>query len=157
MEASPERVRALFDMALEAPPAARTHVLREACVGDTALFDEVVSLLNYVSSVHGDDLTLPTPLLHNAFREQQLLARGRIGRFAILRRLGMGGFGSVYEARDSVSGAIVALKTLHQLTPDSLVRFKREFRSLADLHLIEIWCIFTSCFQSATIGSSRWR
>ena len=42
-------------------------------------------------------------------------ALGRIDQYELLRKLGGGGFGVVYQARDSVSGVEVALKTLHPL------------------------------------------
>ena len=42
-------------------------------------------------------------------------AIGRIDHYELLRRLGGGGFGVVYLARDSVSGIEVAIKTLHPL------------------------------------------
>ncbi|MGM0555280.1 MAG: serine/threonine-protein kinase PknK [Myxococcota bacterium] len=54
-------------------------------------------------------------------------------RFEILERLGSGGFGVVYKARDRELGSLVALKTLHETNPKNLFRFKREFRALADL------------------------
>jgi serine/threonine protein kinase len=55
-------------------------------------------------------------------------------RFRLIRRVGAGGAGVVYEAFDREQGARVALKTLRRLSPDALLRFKNEFRSLQDIH-----------------------
>ncbi len=54
-------------------------------------------------------------------------------RFQIVRRLGAGGFGIVYEALDRERGERVALKTLARVSASALYRFKREFRALADI------------------------
>ena len=57
----------------------------------------------------------------------------RIDRFDLKQRLGAGSFGVVYEAYDRQRGATVALKKLFEFSPDTLLRFKREFRTLADV------------------------
>ena len=52
-------------------------------------------------------------------------------RFEVVRRLGAGATGVVYEAYNRKSGERVALKALSHLDASSLYRFKREFRALA--------------------------
>jgi serine/threonine protein kinase len=54
-------------------------------------------------------------------------------RFEIVRHLGSGGMGSVYEAIDRELDARVALKRLDRCEPEQLIRFKREFRDFQDL------------------------
>lgn len=54
-------------------------------------------------------------------------------RFAVLRRLGAGGAGIVYEAHDRELGVRVALKRLRRLSPDAILRFKSEFRAVEDV------------------------
>src|SRR5215510_15808871 len=62
------------------------------------------------------------------------MTRGAGGpRFKLLRRLGAGGMGVVYEARDRQSGGRVAVKTLRELDGEALFRLKNEFRALRDL------------------------
>ncbi|HWN72036.1 MAG TPA: protein kinase [Haliangium sp.] len=55
-------------------------------------------------------------------------------RFRIVRQLGAGGVGVVYEAVDRARGTRVALKTLQRLDGEHILRFKKEFRLLQDLH-----------------------
>ncbi|HXU65243.1 MAG TPA: protein kinase [Polyangia bacterium] len=54
-------------------------------------------------------------------------------RFRLVRFLGRGGMGVVYEAFDETNGLPVALKLLPVVSPDLLLRFKREFRAVADV------------------------
>jgi tetratricopeptide (TPR) repeat protein len=55
-------------------------------------------------------------------------------RFELVRKLGQGGVGVVFEAVDHHGGGRVALKTVQQLDGRSLYNFKKEFRALEDIH-----------------------
>lgn len=54
-------------------------------------------------------------------------------RFQLIGKLGEGGMGIVYEVYDRARGMRVALKTLRDVAPEGLYRFKREFRAISDL------------------------
>ena len=66
-------------------------------------------------------------------------------RFTLVRRLGAGGMGVVYETYDQERGELVALKTMRRVDPTALVRFKQEFRSLSDIthpNLVNLYELF---------------
>ncbi|MCA9662088.1 MAG: serine/threonine-protein kinase PknK, partial [Myxococcales bacterium] len=68
-----------------------------------------------------------------------------IDRFEIRRRLGAGAMGVVFEAYDRERDRIVALKTLPNAEANALYRFKREFRTLADIshpNLVNLYELF---------------
>jgi len=60
----------------------------------------------------------------------------KLGKYEIIRELGRGGFGVVYEAKDTILGRHVAIKILHgqlSVDPDFLERFEQEARLAAQL------------------------
>ena len=67
-----------------------------------------------------------------------------LGDFLILRRIGQGGMGVVYEALQTSLGRHVALKVLPsaELTPTHLERFQREAQAAARLHHSNIVPVF---------------
>jgi len=74
-----------------------------------------------------------------------LAALDRLGDFRILREIGRGGMGVVYEAEQLSLGRRVALKVLPQpIARDgtALSRFRREARSAARLHHTNIVPVF---------------
>src|SRR5262245_29327047 len=63
-------------------------------------------------------------------------------RFAVIRRLGAGGMGVVYEVHDQARHEVVALKTVRRTTPAGIYRLKQEFRSLAGMSHPNIVCLY---------------
>lgn len=67
-------------------------------------------------------------------------------RFEIVRPIGAGAMGMVFEAIDRQHGISVALKTLQLLDPRNLYLFKQEFRSLAEIshpNLVPLYELFS--------------
>src|SRR5262249_22689678 len=61
----------------------------------------------------------------------------RLGRFDLLEKLGQGGMGAVYRAKDPADGRIVAIKVLRpewNTHADALRRFHKEARLLAEVN-----------------------
>ena len=112
----PERwrqVESLFQSALERPPEARVRFIEEACQSDTALRDEIEVLL---AAYERCDDFLEAPAFHDGLglleSPAALKPGDRMERYEILSRLGAGGMGEVYLARDPGLARKVAIKVL---------------------------------------------
>ncbi len=128
-----EQIKDIFDAALQRPAAERQNFVSTACGGDSELEAEICNLLA------GDERAgsfLEVPAIRrcappSTARIRYSLTPGDLicERFEILRFLGEGGMGQVYEALDTELGQRVALKTIHPdiaSDPTVLLRFKQE-------------------------------
>lgn len=131
-------VQELFLQALEREGPERERFVSVATRGDSTLLAEVRSLL----TAHGsagplDDLRerVLTPIAQRPVSAENLEG-GTVLHYEILDKLGSGGMGVVYKARDSRLGRIVTLKFLstHLLTSDEAKqRFMIEAQAAASL------------------------
>ncbi len=130
-----QRVRELFERAVEAPAESdrRGWLAREA--GDAAVLAEVESLL---ASYEAAGAFLAEPVLNRCtdlLDDDSRFAPGdAIGAYRIERELGRGGMGVVYLATDTRLGRAVALKVLAPTLvsdPSQRERLRREARAAA--------------------------
>jgi hypothetical protein len=128
-----KQVWAIFHRARELPADAQPALLDEACGDDAELRRELEELLEaYEEEMPILDRTLPIkdqlPMPRTEVLEPgQVLAE----RFEIVRMIGRGGIGEVYEASDRELGTRVALKVLaggRAQDADSSARFRREIQ-----------------------------
>jgi serine/threonine protein kinase len=132
------RIDRLYHEALERGTADRPAFLTDACAGDDALRSEVESLLAH----DGDAAFLSTPAVTT---NGATLVGQALGPYVISARIGEGGMGEVYRARDTKLGRDVAIKVLPSVfasDPERLARFEREARVLAALNHPHIGAIY---------------
>src|SRR5215472_18293878 len=106
-----ERVMALVAEALQTPPPQRDSFLQNKCQNDPELYQEVSEIVTWEEQM-GDFLRRPLidfidfDALEQVFEPGQTVA----GRFEIIRRVGDGGMGVVYEAFDKTRNRRIAIK-----------------------------------------------
>jgi serine/threonine protein kinase len=131
-EPTHERVRALFDRALELPRAERAALLARECAADETLRLRVEALL-----AAGDDgrfLVTPTAAGTTAPLTAQESPGARIGPYRLVQQVGEGGFGVVFLAQqEQPVTRRVALKIikLGMDTRQVVARFEVERQALA--------------------------
>ena len=153
-----QKIEELYHSALEQEESNREAYLHQACAGDDRLEREVASLLAQVESTVG---FLEAPALELAARDLATSLQSgahshpaTIGRYRIIRLLGEGGMGVVYEAEQDEPRRMVALKVikLGLATPDRLRRFKQESLALARLQHPGIAQIYESNTADTAFG-----
>ena len=123
-----DRIKELFQAALERPPSERSPFLGGACGADDELREAVEALLLALDDAAG----FLEPHAERGLRHER--AGSRIGHYELVAHLGEGGFGDVWRARQSAPvEREVALKIvkLGMDTRAVIERFEAERQALA--------------------------
>jgi WD40 repeat protein/predicted Ser/Thr protein kinase len=137
------RAKEIFLGACDLDPAARAAFLARACGPDAGLRAAVDELLandeSPPAALDAADLGGAAGWLAAGIAAEEASAAAvprRIGSYRIVRVLGRGGMGTVYEAEQENPRRRVALKVLSpgSGSPDALQRFRREAQLLGRLH-----------------------
>ena len=142
-----ERIEQLCHSALERAPRERAAYLAAECAGDAELQREVESLINdrQEGGASLERQAIEVAAERYASTAASDLAGRTLGRYEILSRLGAGGMGEVYLARDARLKREVALKVLpHKWLADAerKRRFEQEARAASALNHPNIVTVF---------------
>jgi serine/threonine protein kinase len=128
-------VEEVFQQALDLPVEQRGPFLRERCGTNAALRAEVETLLRHEAGALAT-AAVQGAALGDAPPPTELIALpAPFGRYTLIRKLGAGGMGVVYEAEQQHPQRIVALKLVHPTfaSPEFLQRLRREAELLGHL------------------------
>lgn len=133
-----EIVMSLVEAAMSLPPEERESYLRSSCTLDPDIHEEVRQRVEWEERMAGfleePVLRLRAPVERD-FRPGQLIG----GRFRILRSLGHGGMGLVYEAEDEKLDRRIALKCAkdgfqNRLSPEARASLEISHPNVCKLH-----------------------
>ncbi|MFO1052564.1 MAG: serine/threonine-protein kinase [Planctomycetota bacterium] len=137
-----ERLRRLFDQALELPARAREAFLDSKCHGDGELKQRLHAMLAAADDQHvvpnSSDPQVPPPSPHtSAAAAEAALHEGpgaHIGPYKLLQQIGEGGFGTVFLAHQEqpvVRRVALKIIKLGMDTKQVVARFEQERQALA--------------------------
>ncbi|HZO54569.1 MAG TPA: protein kinase [Bryobacteraceae bacterium] len=121
-----EKIKEVLKAAIDLPADEQRKYLEEACANDPALASEVNRLLKSHSEAE-DFMNQPLVGPLSALQTDEVV----VNRYRVIRQVGRGGMGEVYEVHDEVLNETVAMKTLHPeiaFRPDYVRRFNREIQ-----------------------------
>ncbi len=136
-ESTHERLRHLFDRALDLQSSARTKFLDEKCGDDALLKQRLIAMLSAAESeqfLSAPTGAVPIDIARSPFAAANESPGSQIGPYKLLERIGEGGFGSVFLAEQEKPVARkVALKIikLGMDTRQVVARFEQERQALA--------------------------
>ena len=142
-----QKVEAVLQAALDQAEPRRVELLVQSCAGDDELRRETASLLAAHDAagqfLEQSALELDADVLIRA--EDERSEGSRIGHYEIIERLGSGGMGEVYLARDERLARLVALKILPAYfvsDAERLRRFQTEARAASALNHANILTVY---------------
>lgn len=125
------RLNPLFAAAVEKPPGERDAFVAEACGDDSELLRELIALVEAHEQQNATADKISENINNLIGRNRSAFSPGEVvsGRFRIVRKLGSGGMGDVYEAFDLELSQAIALKSIRPEIVEStgvLSRFRKE-------------------------------
>ncbi|MHC4101063.1 MAG: WD40 repeat domain-containing serine/threonine protein kinase [Planctomycetota bacterium] len=145
-----QRAEELFKAALGREPDERAEFVARECDGDTALRAEIETLLAADARASG----FLEPPTGGAGGADDVMAGKRIGQYRVVRLIGSGGMGSVFEAMQDHPKRSVALKIIKSgfAPPSALRRFAHEADILARLRHAGIAQVYEAGTHEDTAG-----
>ncbi len=144
-----QEIKRIYESALELAPESRSGFLDEKCAGDKSLRQQVESFLECRPAAEeflkspAFKMAAPDPFGSNESRTD--LTGSTLLHYSVMRKIGEGGMGEVYQAQDLKLNRQVALKILPDsfaYDPERLARFDREAKLLASLNHSNIAAIY---------------
>jgi serine/threonine protein kinase len=172
-----EKMQSLYDQALRLSAEERKQFLANACGGDDGLQREIESIIRvaeqgteFIENVVGHaaaELVASPPiperlsqvtLLSGKPAESAKRLPDSIGRYRVLRLLGEGGMGIVYQAQQEQPRRTVALKVIKPglASPELFRRFEHESQALARLQHPGIAQIYEAGRADAGFGQQAY-
>jgi eukaryotic-like serine/threonine-protein kinase len=134
-----QRVKQIFQSAIECPPDERAAFLAQACQDDHKLRSEVESLISSHDqagdSIEAMAVEAATEMLEDD--QARSIIGKQIGHYQVLSHIGRGGMGEVFLAQDTSLRRRVALKLLRiefTRNEERLRRFQQEARAASALN-----------------------